>query len=121
MRQPIRNRLHGATAREWSATASVLNGDNSTWVVAWDGRTIRTWTDYMAAIRRDFQFPRPYDDDDNIDGYLDWMTDLEWLHKVSYVLAIEHFQAFMADDPMGKRRVIQGPGVTPPSPGTAGS
>lgn len=46
-----------------------------------DGKDIQTETDYLKVITEKFEFPQFNNQLCNMDGYLDWMTDLSWLEE----------------------------------------
>ena len=46
-----------------------------------DGNEIQTKTDYLEIMTEKFDFPQFNNRLCNLDGYLDWMTDLIWLDK----------------------------------------
>lgn len=46
-----------------------------------DGNDIQTKTDYLEIMTEKFDFPQFNNRLCNLDGYLDWMTDLIWLDK----------------------------------------
>ena len=46
-----------------------------------DGNDIQTKTDYLAIMTEKFDFPQFNNRLCNLDGYLDWMTDLTWLDE----------------------------------------
>ena len=74
-------------------------------VVEIDGKHIQSWEDYILEIETKMRFPTTCID--SIDRYLDWITDLEWLGKNSYVLIIYNFADFMENNPDIKNLIIK--------------
>jgi len=74
-----------------------------TWVAEINGNLISTIRQYLDAINEAFKFHTPAR---SLDGYLDWMSDLDWLHANAYALVITNFKNFMKDDPEKKKTVM---------------
>ena len=71
-------------------------------IVEVNGQEIQSWDDYIRVIECAFRLPNKWTN--NLDGYNDWMRDLEWLEKDSYVLIIRDFDSFLRQDCLLKKR-----------------
>jgi len=69
------------------------------------GREIQSWDEYLDKIEVAFQFPNEWRV--NISGYCDWMKDLNWLGKESYVLIIHDYSSFLVHDLKCKELVME--------------
>ena len=69
-----------------------------------NGKEIKTWKDYISVIERTFMLPTLYEN--NMDSYLDWMTDLDWLGKDSYILVIYDYKKFLKKDVALKAKIM---------------
>ena len=78
--------------------------DKSIWVAEIDGNNIKDWASYAHAIEKAMQFPTPCDK--SYDVYLDWIRDLMWLKSSAFVLIIQHYNSFMAEDTSMKAEII---------------
>lgn len=65
-------------------------------VVELHGKLIQSWEDYISKIEEFFELPTQWVN--NIDSYLDWMRDLEWLGKDSYALIIYGHESFLEEN-----------------------
>lgn len=73
------------------------------WVAEIDGNNSDTLENYLQEVSNTFKFPIPAK---SLDGYVDWMTDLDWLHAKGYALIIKDFKSFMKNDPEKKEKVL---------------
>jgi hypothetical protein len=80
-----------------------LNKDESLFIVDVDGSTIGSLQDYLGTMNELFKFPIPAR---GLDGYLDWIRDLEWLMKDGYVLVIKNFSKFLSNDLKMKNKIV---------------
>lgn len=69
-----------------------------------DGTQIKLYENYMEKMNEKFnlQLEKPY----NIDAYLDWMRDLEWLDKEGYILIIKNYSKFLINDKVGREEIM---------------
>jgi predicted SnoaL-like aldol condensation-catalyzing enzyme len=77
--------------------------EDSLYIAEINGNDIQNLQDYLNTINELFKFPIPTR---GLDGYLDWMRDLDWLHKEGYVLIINYFSFFLKDDPSLKSKIV---------------
>jgi len=69
------------------------------------GDEIQSWDEYLDKIEIAFQFPNKWRV--NISGYCDWMTDLDWLGKKSYILIIHDYSKFLMQDLECKKMIME--------------
>lgn len=73
------------------------------WIAEIDGEKCDTLEKYLKEISDTFHFPISAK---SLDGYADWMTDLDWLHAEGYALIIKNFNDFMKDDESNRNKVL---------------
>lgn len=81
-----------------------INNKEHTFVVEINVHSIQSWKGYISEIQREFNFPTSCYD--SVDRYLDWMRDLSWLEKESYIIIINNFKQFLKKDLKLKREII---------------
>lgn len=96
-----------------SEIETILNGikkNKKIYIANIDGSTIPKFRDYLNVISQVFQFPYRNDKgyELNVNGYYDWMRDLEWLDKEGYVLIIYNYSLFLDEDKEAKKSIIDG-------------
>jgi len=69
------------------------------------GQEIQSWDEYLDKIEVAFQFPSKWRV--NLHGYVDWMKDLDWLGKESYILIIHDYSSFLLQDLECKELVME--------------
>ncbi|MCH4167126.1 MAG: barstar family protein [Megasphaera sp.] len=69
-----------------------------------NGNFIQSEDDFIEQTQNIFRFPS--DCHNNWDGYIDWMTDLDWLHKKGYVLIIRNFTQLLSRNIIAKRNIM---------------
>ncbi|MCL2126416.1 MAG: hypothetical protein FWH33_10590 [Oscillospiraceae bacterium] len=80
------------------------NRNNSgTHIVEINGSLIQTWENYIDEIENLFCFPTRRN---TIDGYLDWIRDLSWLHKDRFLLILYNYRHFLQDQPALKEIIM---------------
>ena len=110
MQQVIDNKIIKVDHDDIKAIKQALTLEPAIFVAEIDGVHIQSLEDYILAIRKKFCFPPSYcmDAIDNINGFLDWMRDLDWLHdKRGYVLIIYNFNFFMQNNAKLKKEIIR--------------
>lgn len=85
-----------------SGTFKIPNDLGSSWLAELDGRCIQTEEELVLALKDAFLLPNAH----HWDAILDWLTDLDWLEKESYVLVIHHFQDFLCQNIAVKERFM---------------
>jgi len=101
----IENRIHSVNERELSRILSDPKLSESTHLVEIQGANIQSWSDYIKIIEDTFKLPTQWPN--NMDAYLDWMRDLDWLNKDSYILVIHDFDSFLCADLELKNIIIE--------------
>lgn len=81
-----------------------LKSNKDVFIVELNGENIQSWRDYISEIQKKFQFPTNCFD--SVDRYLDWIRDLEWLNKESFVVIINSASSFLKDDAELKKQII---------------
>lgn len=100
----IKNRVVYLSDKDIFELRRELSGKDSLYVVEINGEDVQNREEYLAFMSEAFRFPIP---SRGFDGYLDWITDLDWLHKEEYVLIINHYKEFMKKDPGNKKEIIE--------------
>ncbi len=98
------NKVYNISKREMDDLKEELKKDNYLYIVEVDGNTIQSLQDYLNAVNEKFDFPIPVR---GLDGYLDWIRDLEWLEKEKYVFIINNFKNYIKEDLNIKDRIIK--------------
>jgi len=100
----IENKIYSITADELDRIRQEANTTDAHFVEI-QGSEIQSWDEYLDKIEVAFQFPNEWRV--NISGYCDWMKDLDWLGKESYVLIIYDYSKFMAQDLKCKELIME--------------
>jgi len=74
-------------------------------VVELQGKDIQSWDDYLDKMEIAFQFPNKWRV--NIQGYIDWMKDLDWIKNDSFALIIHDYQEFLTQNVDTKKMVME--------------
>lgn len=99
----MKNKVSFISQKEMFDIRETLNKDESLFIVDVDGSTIGSLQDYLGTMNELFKFPIPAR---GLDGYLDWIRDLEWLMKDGYVLVIKNFSKFLSNDLKMKNKIV---------------
>lgn len=99
----IKNLVKNIDINELSKIKAEANNQNY-FIAELDGSQIESYESYMNKMNSifDLQLDRPY----NIDAYLDWMRDLEWLDKEGYILIIKNYSLFLKNDKLGREEIM---------------
>ncbi len=100
----MENKIYRITNKELSLVRKQLEKEVNWWVGEIDGELIEDWNDYVQTISKVMQFPMPCK---VFEGYIDWITDLDWLEADGYVLIIRNFESFMSKDLEKKKIVVE--------------
>ena len=98
------NKIYYITYEEAKKIINTLSQKEDTHIVVLDGNKIKNWKEYITQIKKEFNLP--YLEDNNYDGYADYMTDLDWLGKEAYALFIINYDEFMCKDIVKKKLVM---------------
>jgi len=100
----VENRIYSITTHELSRVRQEASASTAH-LAEIQGSEIQSWDEYLDKIEVLYQFPNEWRV--NIDGYCDWMTDLDWLDKESYVLIIHDYSQFLKRDIKCKELVME--------------
>lgn len=101
----MKNNIYSVSSKEMVEIKKKLESDKKLFLAEINGENAQKLQDYLDIISKLFQFPIPAR---GLDGYNDWMRDLEWLDKDGYVLVIHNFEDFLCQDVLKKSLVING-------------
>lgn len=106
----MENQVYTINQNELNSIKQSFEQLDSIWIAEIDGNKVSTWEDYADEIEKAFCFPADiiemHVNGLSMDGYVDWMTDLDWLQAESYVLIIKNFKNFMKDDMEKKEEIL---------------
>lgn len=102
----IRNKIHKINWDEATELQEKVKNVDQIHFTSLAGKEIQSWEEYIENIESAYELPTKCGN--NIDAYYDWMTDLSWLSKESYVLLILGGKDFLADKPEVKSTVMEG-------------
>jgi Barstar (barnase inhibitor). len=100
----MENKICFVNSKEMEKIKKLFSNEDSMFCVEINGKNIQKLSEYLFIMSRVFKFPYP---SVNLDGYNDWMTDLDWLEKDEYILIISNFTEFMKDDLDMKNQIIK--------------
>jgi len=100
----IQNKIYHVKTEEMEMIIQDAQKSKNSCLVELHGNEIQSWGDYIVRIEESFKFPsKCYD---IIDRYLDWIRDLMWLRKNSYVIVIHNYREFLKQEPSLKKMII---------------
>lgn len=99
----MKNKVYSVSQKEMLYIREALQKDDSIFIADINGSDIRNLQDYLNAVNTLFKFPIPAR---GLDGYLDWIRDLDWIKKDGFVLIINDFSKFMVSDLNMKNEII---------------
>lgn len=99
------NKIHYIGLREANEIRERFRKKNEIYFVEIDGFQLQSWNLYVDKMNEEFRLPliNPR----NRNAYLDWMTDLDWLNKESYILMILNYNYFMTNDVKTKEILLK--------------
>ena len=100
----IKNRVHNIDVDKLDRVRQEARAV-SAHLVELQGKDIQSWDNYLDRIEVAFQFPNEWRV--NISGYCDWMKDLDWLCKESYVLIIHNYTEFLMQNLECKELIME--------------
>ena len=101
----IENKIHAVDSDSVAKIVQKAKISTNTYLVEIQGKEIQSWKDYIAEIEEKFEFPTSCIS--SIDRYLDWIRDLGWLKKDSYVLVIYDYKNFLEQDISLKKMIME--------------
>lgn len=99
----MENRIYTISQNDLTVVKQSLKQSDRIWIAEMDGNQANTLNNYLKEISNIFKFPIPAK---SLDGYIDWMTDLDWLHANGYALIIKNFNNFMKNDLEKKEKIL---------------
>ena len=100
----MKNKVYCASKEEMVGLREVFQKNNTLYVADINGSAIWSLQDYLNIMNDLFRFPIPAR---SLDGYLDWIRDLDWLNKDGYVLIINEFSKFLNKDLNMRNKIIE--------------
>jgi len=101
----MENKVFYVTSREMAEYKKLFENDSSLYAVELNGSNIHMLQEYLTIMTEILGFPFP---SRTLDGYNDWMCDLDWLEKDGYVLVIYNYKDFLSQDLPSKKAVRDG-------------
>jgi hypothetical protein len=98
----MKNEIRHVTRQQYAEIVKAV-ANTSTFIGELDGRDIHDLGDFLEKVYDVFQFPNYYK---SIDGYLDWIRDLDWLQSDGFIFAILNFKSFMDADPHAREIIL---------------
>lgn len=95
--------IHYISLNDMQTIKHTFEKNDCMYIAELDGKEIQTLTDYLTQMSNLFQFPIS---SLGLDGYNDWMRDLDWLNKEGYVFIIYHFAEFLKQELLIKEQII---------------
>jgi len=100
----MKNKVYYVSQKEMADLRKTLQRDDSLYIADINGNAIQSLQDYLNTVNELFKFPIPTR---GLDGYLDWIRDLDWLMKDGYALIINDFSKFINKDFHMKNRIVE--------------
>jgi len=101
----MQNKIHYVSSEMIPAILDETKLLTNLHIVELNGEEIQSWEDYIRKIEDTFKLPTEWNN--TIDSYDDWMRDLSWLGKDSYMLIIYSSEKFFANDPSFKKIILE--------------
>lgn len=100
----MKNSIYKVDMKQLELILKELQNEQKIHVAVVDGKKIQSWNTFLDNMIEKFSLPMK--EHKNVNAYLDWMTDLDWLNKDGYVLIIKNSKEFMTEDFQMKRNII---------------
>lgn len=100
----MRNKINRINREDLKRIVDEKTLDKKVYIVGIDGKEIDNINRYLEVMEIKFKFPTR---DTNWNGYLDWIRDLDWLHKEEYILIIYNYDEFLKQDLKIKKQVME--------------
>ena len=102
----MQNRIHYANNEHINKIVEKYQKFADVHLAVIHGKEIQSWQEYINKMEDAYKLPTQWVN--TIDGYNDWMRDLEWLGNKSYILIIYDFKYFFEHDFILKKTIIEG-------------
>ncbi|MDR1184839.1 MAG: barstar family protein [Coriobacteriales bacterium] len=99
----MENQIRRVSRQQYEKIVAEVRG-TSTFVGELEGKEIHDLDDFLDMVWVVFRFPVGYK---SIDGYLDWICDLDLLSTEGYVFTIFDFESFMDQDPHNREKILE--------------
>lgn len=99
------NKIYYISEEEAQKKIKELKQREDIYSVVLDGSKIKNWDDYIRIITKEFRFPTF--EKRNLDGYLDYFTDLMWIDKDAYALFILSYDKFLNQNLTDKEWIMK--------------
>lgn len=100
----MENKVYYVSQKEMVELREALQKDDSLYIADINGSAIQSLQDYLNTVNEIFKFPIPAR---GLDGYFDWIRDLDWLMKDGYILIINDFSKFIINDLKMKSKIVE--------------
>ena len=99
----MENKIHYVSSEEMQYLKAEFNKKNDVFIVEINGNLIQDEGEFLDTMTEKFKFPYSVN---GLDGYLDWIRDLDWIEKGEYILIINDFKNFLKNEPVVKENII---------------
>jgi len=100
----MKNMIYKVETKQSKIIQKELEMDKNIYVVTINGRNLQNWNSFLDKMIDEFKLPMK--EHKNVNAYLDWMRDLEWLDKEGYALFIKNYKDFMQGNLDIKKDII---------------
>jgi len=100
----MKNKVYYVSQKEMAELREEFQKDELLYIADINGCVIQNLQDYLITMNEIFKFPIPAR---SLDGYFDWIRDLDWLMKEGYVLIINNFSKFIENDLQMKNKIVE--------------
>ena len=100
----MKNKIYYVTLDEIDKIKKEINKKKKIFIVEINGSTIQVQGDFLDIMSEKFSFPYSVN---SLDGYLDWICDLDWLKADSYALIINNFKDFLKENITLREEIIE--------------
>lgn len=101
----MENKIYYVSSQEMVGIKETIQQDSALFIAEIKSSDVQTLQDYLRTISEVFRFPFP---SRGLDGYYDWMRDLDWLSYDGFVLIIYDYKNFLSQDLLSKTSIIDG-------------
>lgn len=91
----IINNIQNVSKNQMEDILKFLKNNKSTFIAEIKGKEIQTQKALSIAINKVFGYYIPFND---INGWINWIRNIDWLKKDNYVLIIYNYEDFMSKD-----------------------
>ena len=99
----MENKIYYVSSEEMQCLKTEFNKKKDIFIVEIDGNLIQNEREFLDTMTEKFKFPYSVN---GLDGYLDWIRDLDWIEKPEYILIINNFRNFLKNEPIVKKNIV---------------